>query len=270
MVPTRISEAFEKCRTEHRSAFIPFIAAGDPNLQTTAKALQALDQAGSDVIELGLPFSDPIADGPIIQASYQRALEAGISLERTFELLQSFKLRAPVLLFTYLNPVLQYGLARLAEEATQMGVAGLLISDLTPEEAPAYVPPLRRNRIDTIFLAAPTTTPARVEKIVSCCTGFVYFIARTGVTGRQTTLDAAAANQIGLIRRQSQLPIAVGFGMRTPEDVRKASRIGDGVAVGSALVERLNSMAHQPGWEKEFQQYVAEFVKATRNGGIDN
>ncbi|HEY2932785.1 MAG TPA: tryptophan synthase subunit alpha [Acidobacteriota bacterium] len=265
MTSSPITEAFERCRAERRRAFIPFIAAGDPNLEVTAKALQALDQAGSDVIELGLPFSDPIADGPIIQASYQRALEGGVALQQTFELLESLKLRAPVLLFTYLNPVLQYGLERLAEKAKRMGVSGLLVSDLTPEEANRYMHPLRRNWIDTVFLAAPTTTPKRMEKILGCCTGFLYFIARTGVTGKQTNLDAGVTNQINLIRSRSKIPIAIGFGMRTPEDVQKASRIGDGVVVGSAIVEKLHALTQQPVWEEDFRKYIAAFVQATKN-----
>lgn len=232
-------------------------------METTARALSALDRAGADVIELGIPFSDPIADGPIIQASYQRALSNGVSLEKTLAQLSELHLSAPLLLFTYLNPILQFGLEKLAREAAPKGLHGVLISDLTPEEAGNYRPSFLSHGIDTVFLAAPTTTAARLKKIIPCCSGFLYLIARTGVTGKQTVLSGDTQQQIELIRSHSSLPIAIGFGMRTSDDVRHASSLADGVVVGSAIVEKLHQMVGQPAWEKKFEEYVVPFVEAT-------
>ncbi len=266
---SRITEVFNKCKEEGRKAFIPFMAAGDPDLETTLRALQVLDRAGADIIELGIPFSDPIADGPIIQASYQRALSKGVSLEKTLAQLARLRLKAPLLLFTYLNPVIQFGAERLAREAAAAGVDGALMSDLTPEEAAAYLEPFRSHGIDTVFLAAPTTTEARLQKILACCTGFLYLIARTGVTGKQTVLDAGTRRQIEMIRRHSSLPVAIGFGMRTPGDVRLASGLADGVVVGSAIVEKLHQMTGQPAWEKSFERYISEFVESTKTSATN-
>jgi len=267
---SRITDVFNKCRDEGRKAFIPFLAAGDPDLPTTVRALQSLDRAGADIIELGIPFSDPIADGPIIQASYQRALSQGVSLEKTLALLSRQRLNAPLVLFTYLNPVIQFGLDRLARLAAAAGMDGILMSDLTPEEAERYLEPFRSNRVDTVFLAAPTTTEARLHKILACSTGFLYLIARTGVTGKQTILDAGARRQIQMIRRHSSLPLAIGFGMRTPADVRLAAEMADAVVVGSAIVEKLHEVVGQPEWEQSFERYVSEFVKSTKTAKASN
>ncbi|HEY3129091.1 MAG TPA: tryptophan synthase subunit alpha [Acidobacteriota bacterium] len=266
---SRIADVFNKCRDEGRKAFIPFLAAGDPDLPTSVRALQALDRAGADIIELGIPFSDPIADGPIIQASYQRALSNGVSLEKTLARLSHLHLNAPLLLFTYLNPVIQFGLDRLARQATAAGIDGVLMSDLTPEEAEGYLEPFRSNRIDTVFLAAPTTTEARLHKILACSTGFLYLIARTGVTGKQTTLDAGTQQQIQMIRRHSLLPVAIGFGMRTPADVRLAAELADAVVVGSAIVEKLHEVVSEPEWEQNFERYISEFVKSTKTSATN-
>jgi tryptophan synthase alpha chain len=278
-----IAEAFAQCRRESRKAFIPFIAAGDPDWDTTAEALAILDDAGADVIELGVPFSDPIADGPVIQASYQRSLEAGTSLAGILEQLPKLGLRTPLLLFTYVNPVLQYalrsagsagksrsealrdGLVRFARKSAAGGVRGILMSDLTPEEAKPYQQPFRTGGIDTVFLAAPTTTEARFQKILPLCSGFLYLISRTGVTGKQTVLGEDVESQIAAIRRLTSIPVAIGFGMRTPEDVRRGCELADGVVVGSAIVDKLYQLSRRKGWQKAFGRYVGELATAARD-----
>ena len=282
----KVSEAFQKCRQEGRKAFIPFLAAGDGGLQASLTALKILDDAGADIIEIGVPFSDPIADGPIIQAGYQRALERQVSLRATLGALQRIRLRAPLLLFTYLNPVLQLalrwgrsgngrvqdpevleaGLRRLARTLVRSGVGGILISDLTPEEARVYRHAFASGGIDTVFLAAPTTTEARIRKILPVCSGFVYLVSRTGVTGKQTRLGGEARRQVEMVRRHSAIPIAVGFGMRTPADVARATSLADGVVVGSAIVEKLHELSGQRDWQKKFRRYIEAFVRAARGG----
>lgn len=278
---TTIADAFARCRKESRKAFIPFIAAGDPDWETTRRALAILDDSGADVIELGIPFSDPIADGPVIQASYQRALEGGTTLEGILDGLAGLRLSAPLLLFTYVNPVLQYalrygagtdgraadfqeGLRKLAQRARAAGVGGILMSDLTPEEAQPYRDPLRSEGIDTVFLAAPTTTTARLHKILPLCSGFLYLISRTGVTGKHTILGEEVSTQIASIRKLASVPVAIGFGMRTADDVRRGCALADGVVVGSAIVERLHELSRNKGWQKQFGRYVAELADATR------
>jgi tryptophan synthase alpha chain len=234
-----IDEVFERCAEERRAAFIPFVMAGDPDLGATAELLAALAAAGADLIELGIPFSDPIADGPVNQRAATRALAAGTTVAGILEAVASVRdeLGVPVVLFTYFNPIRARGLELFAEQAAASGVDGVLCVDLPPEEAEeAYLPALGRNDLDPIFLLAPTSTTERMKRVGEVSSGFVYYVSRTGVTGERELLTKTLPKEVRRVRRKVKLPVAVGFGISTPEQVAAVGAIADGVVVGSALV----------------------------------
>jgi tryptophan synthase alpha chain len=234
-----IGAVFAACRREKRAAFIPFLMAGDPSLEATAVYLDALAEGGADIIELGVPFSDPIADGPVNQRAALRALQAGTKLAGILELVarQRASLGIPIVLFTYFNPIHSRGVDRFAEQAAGSGVDGVLCVDLPPEEgARELTPALRRKGLDTVFLLAPTSTRERVRKVGAASSGFVYYVSRTGVTGEQTALPADLVEEVAAVRKRLSQPLAVGFGISSPEQVRAVAAIADGVVVGSALV----------------------------------
>ncbi|HLE85724.1 MAG TPA: tryptophan synthase subunit alpha [Thermoanaerobaculia bacterium] len=234
-----IDEVFERCAEERRAAFIPFVMAGDPDLGATAELLAALAAAGADLIELGIPFSDPIADGPVNQRAATRALAAGTTVAGILEAVASVRdeLGVPVVLFTYFNPIRARGLELFAEQAAASGVDGVLCVDLPPEEAEEiYLPALGRNDLDPIFLLAPTSTTERMKRVGEVSSGFVYYVSRTGVTGERELLTKTLPKEVKRVRRKVKLPVAVGFGISTPEQVAAVGAIADGVVVGSALV----------------------------------
>ena len=222
-----------------RPALVAYVTAGDPRLRFTEKLVLRLAEAGADVIELGVPFSDPIADGPVIQRASQRALRRDTSLADVLKLAARLrkKTSVPLVLFSYFNPVLQFGLERFAAQAAAAGINGVLITDLTPEEAGDFVRILRRCNLDTVFLAAPTSTPARLRQIARLSRGFVYLISRRGVTGARADVPPDVRAMVKRLRRFTKLPIAVGFGIARPEQVAALNGVADGVVVGSALVE---------------------------------
>ena len=246
--------AFARKHRGRKPALVAYVTAGDPSLRFTEKLVLRLAEAGADVIELGVPFSDPIADGPVIQRASERALHARTQLTDVLKLAARIRRKSavPLVLFSYYNPVLQLGLERFAERAAAAGVNGVLITDLTPEEAREHIRVMRRHGLDTVFLAAPTSTPARLRAIARLSRGFVYLISRRGVTGPAYALTrervrasaGRAADAFGEIkgmvrrlRRLTRLPIAVGFGIARPEQVAALNGVADGVVVGSALVE---------------------------------
>ena len=234
-----ISETFSRCRSEKRAAFIPFLVGGDPDLETSAELFLALVKGGADLIEIGVPFSDPIADGPTNQRAATRALESGTDLSGILDLVSHIKTRSdvPVVLFSYLNPLLARGLERFADQAAESGVDGVLCVDLPPEEAARdYVPALRDRQIDTIFLLAPTSNRDRMRQVADVSSGFVYYVSRTGVTGAQDRLTEELSKDVKKVRRRLRSPVAVGFGISTPEQVGAVGGYADGVVVGSALV----------------------------------
>ena len=246
---TAIDRAFRRCRDERRAAFIPFLMAGDPDLPTTELLMGALAAGGADLIELGVPFSDPIADGPVNQAAATRALAAGTTVSGILELVarNRDRLGVPIVLFTYFNPLHARGVERFAEQAAASGVDGVLCVDLPPEEAAAsYIPALAAQGVDTIFLIAPTSDRDRVERIAAASTGFVYYVSRTGVTGERRALAAELAPEIKRLRRRVRLPLAVGFGISTPEQVAAVGDLADGVVVGSALVRLVGELGRDP------------------------
>ena len=244
-MPTRIQSLFERVKSEQRAAFIAYITAGDPNPERTPEIVAALERGGVDLIELGVPFSEPIADGPVIQRGADRALRAGTTVKKVLEMARKIREHSqiPILLFTYLNPVLRYGLEKLAADAKAAGVDGCLLTDLSVEEAESYVAAMRAAGLDTVFLAAPTSTDRRLELVAKYSTGFVYLVSRTGVTGERTSLSDALAPLIQRTRAVTALPLAVGFGISTPEQAGNVAKMADGVVVGSAIVRLIENNA---------------------------
>lgn len=238
---TRIQKLFERTRAEGRAAFIAYLTAGDPTPEQTPEIAATLVRAGVDLIELGVPFSDPVADGPVIQRASARALNAGTTLPKVLDIARQIRATSevPLMLFTYLNPALHYGFARLAQDAKAAGIDGVLLTDLSVEEAAPYMQPLRDAGLDTIFLVAPTSTERRLKLVSEFSTGFVYLVSRTGVTGEQVALSESLGSLIDKTRAVTELPLAAGFGISTPEQAKTVARMADGVVVGSAIVRQI-------------------------------
>ena len=224
-----------------RKGFIPFITAGDPDLETTRELIVELARAGATVIELGVPFTDPMADGPVIQRASERALRHGFDLAEVLQVVFDARKQTdvPIVLFSYYNPLLQFGIARLAGEAKSAGVDGVLVTDLVPEEASEFAAVLRANNLDMIFLVAPTSTDERLKMVAERATGFIYAVSRAGITGAREEMSTEAEKLVKRVRRFSDLPIAVGFGISTPEHVIGVWRFADAAVVGSALVAEI-------------------------------
>ena len=238
---TRISKRFAELRASGELGIVAYISAGDPSLDATLKFVLALAEAGADVIELGIPFSDPLADGPTIQRASERALKAGATLAGVLDLVRRIRQSSevPLLLFGYYNPVLQMGLEKFAAAASLAGADGVLVTDLTPEESGDYRRVLAAHHLDTVFLGAPTSTDDRLEKIAACSSGFLYLISRTGVTGEKDALPADLPALLRRARKVTQLPIAVGFGISQPGHVSVLGGLADAAVVGSALVSEI-------------------------------
>jgi tryptophan synthase alpha chain len=232
-MPSRIQSTFNG-----RKALIAYITAGDPTPEKTVEYVAALERGGVDLIELGVPFSDPIADGPVIQRGADRALKAGTTVKKVLEIARKIRetSQIPLLLFTYLNPVLRYGLDALARDAKAAGIDGCLLTDLSVEEAAPYVAAMRNAGLDTVFLAAPTSTKERLKLVGQYSTGFVYLVSRTGVTGERSELSSSIGPLVASMRAETKLPLAVGFGISTPEQAREVAQVADAVVVGSAFV----------------------------------
>ena len=263
---SRIEARFRKLAAEGRVGFIPFITAGDPDLARTAELLLSLSRAGADVIELGMPFSDPMADGPTIQAASERALKNDFGLPEIFRLVEDFRQVSdvPVLLFGYYNPVFSYGEERFVSEAEEAGVDGLLIVDLPPEEGEDLRRIAAGAGIDTIYLVAPTTPDDRIAEIARVASGFIYYVCVTGVTGARAQVSTTIPRDVARIKQQSPLPVAVGFGISTPAQAAEVARTADAVVVGSALV----GLIGREGGRPELAVTVEEFARSLR-AGID-
>ncbi len=263
-----LDDAFARCRDEGRAAFVPFLMAGDPDLDATGDLLAALAAGGADVLELGVPFSDPIADGPVNQRAATRALAAGARLSGIFDLVarQRERLDVPVVLFTYYNPVHRRGVERFAEQAASSGVDGVLCVDLPPEEAADdYLPAMRAQGLDTVFLLAPTSTRERMARVSAVSTGFVYYVSRTGVTGERASLPEELVREVKKVGKRVAAPLAVGFGISSPRQVAEVGRIADGVVVGSALVRLVEE--HGAAAAPRVEARVREMVLALHEGG---
>ncbi len=263
-MPTRIGRLFGDLRAANRKALIGYLTAGDPSIERTPALVAALVRGGVDLVELGVPFSDPIADGPVIQRASGRALRAGASLRCVLEVARQVRRASevPLLLFTYLNPVLRYGMDALAKDAAAAGIDGILLTDLSVEEAAPHVRLLRASNLDTVFLAAPTSTGARLRLIAEYSSGFAYLVSRIGVTGEQDSLAASAVPLIQAMRQVTGLPLAVGFGISRPGHVAAAGALADGVVVGSAIVHLIERHASDPDLEGRLE----DFARALKRG----
>ena len=257
---TRIARLFDCLKRDGRKALIAYLTAGDPSPDRTPALVEALERGGADLIELGVPFSDPIADGPVIQRAAQRALQAGTTLRKVLGMAAEIRRRSgiPLLLFTYLNPVVRYGLEALARDAAASGIDGCLLTDASVEEAGEYVETMRRHGLDTVFLAAPTSTEHRLRLVARYSTGFVYLVSRTGVTGARESLSAAVGPLVRAVRAVTDLPLAVGFGVSRPEHVAELGRQVEGVVVGSAIVNVIERNADNPSLEIQLESFVRE------------
>ena len=244
----RIEDSFTTLKREGRKGFIPYITAGDPDLAITEELLVTLAHSGATLIELGVPFSDPMADGPVIQRASERALKHNFGLQQILDLTARVRERVdvPIILFSYYNPLLQFGLKRLAQAAKDAGVDGVLVTDLTPEESGEFEAELRAQGLDMIFLIAPTSTNERLKLVASHASGFIYAVSRTGVTGTRETMSTEAEKLVNRMRQFSELPIAVGFGISNAEHVRDVQRYADAVVVGSAIVAEMERLGGSP------------------------
>ncbi len=242
-----IRKMFKQVSSQGRAAFIPFITCGDPDAGTTVELVEAMVEAGADLIELGLPFSDPLADGPTIQAASQRALAGGMNLQRFLETVASIRSRTtvPLVLMGYYNNLLQYGLQRFAQEAAEVGVDGTIIPDLPLEEAREWMGVAKAHGLANILLTAPTTPRERAARIARATTGFLYHVSVTGITGARTALPPDLADSISALKEFSKVPVCCGFGVSTRQQVAMLSRVADGVIVGSAIVKRIEATMGQ-------------------------
>src|SRR5271170_5610322 len=245
---TRIVQLFERLRQEKRTALIAYLTAGDPSPAATPDLVAAVERGGADLIELGVPFSDPIADGPVIQRGSERALKAGTKLATVLHIAAEIRKRSeiPLLLFTYMNPVLRFGLEPLANAAVASGIDGCLLTDLSVEEAEPYIHVMRQAGLDTVFLAAPTSSRRRLELVAKYSTGFIYLVSRTGVTGERSAVSEAVTPLVSAMRKVTDLPLAVGFGISTADQVRTVGAVADGVIVGTAIVRVVEENAASP------------------------
>ncbi|HEX3756364.1 MAG TPA: tryptophan synthase subunit alpha [Rhizomicrobium sp.] len=246
---SRLADRFTLLKQQGRAAFVPFISAGDPDLETSFAILEKLPAAGADIIELGMPFSDPMADGPAVQASSMRALKAGASMNRTLDMVRKFRkadANTPIVLMGYFNPIHAYGAARFTRDAAQAGADGLIVVDLPPEEDEVLRVPAAAQGLDVIRLATPTSDAARLTRILDGAGGFVYYVSVAGVTGTKDFDESHVRAAVGRIREQSEIPVAVGFGIKTPEHACAIARIAEGVVVGSAIVGLIGAKVGEP------------------------
>lgn len=260
---TRISSLFAERKAANRKAFIAYLTGGDPSPAHTASLVLALERGGADLIELGVPFSDPIADGPVIQRASDRALRAGATLRGLLETVEEIRRHSqiPLLLFSYLNPLLRYGFDKLARDASRAGIDGVLLTDLSVEEAAEPVRRLKDQGLDTVFLAAPTSTDYRLRLVAEHSSGFVYLVSRTGVTGEQASLSSSAAPLIQRTRQFTDLPIALGFGISTPQQVAEVAELADGIVVGSAIVKTIEAHAQAADLDQKLEAFTRELTQ---------
>jgi tryptophan synthase alpha chain len=264
MAQSRIARTFAQLRAEGGTALVAYLTAGDPTPERTAALALAMERGGADILELGVPFSDPIADGPVIQRASERALKAGTTLQRVLDIASEIRAQSdiPIILFSYLNPLMRCGFDRLAEEACRRGIDGVLLIDLSVEEAEAPVAALGKMGLNTVFLAAPTSTVERLKLVAEYTSGFVYVVSRTGVTGERDSVLASVRPLVESLRAYTSLPIAVGFGVSKPEHAAQIGAYADGVVVGSAFVRLIEEHAQDADLEARLEEFTRSLAEA--------
>ena len=265
---SRIDDTFSRLRTKNKKGFIAYITGGDPDLPRTFLVAHALERAGIDILEIGLPFSDPLADGIANQLSAQRALESGTNIPKLLAAITEFRKTSelPIVIYSYLNPVLNHGFHKFHLEAAAAGVDGLLLLDLPPDEAQRSAELADSVGLQRILLIAPTTPAPRIAKITAAGSGFIYYVSREGVTGEQTSVATSLPERVALIRSTTNLPVAVGFGVSNPEQAAEVAAAGDAVVVGSAIVKRIQEYANDPQLGEKIYQFVRPLVEAAHRG----
>lgn len=258
-----VAEAFARCNSQNSKTLVCFVVGGDPSIQELTNILQALQEGGADIIEIGIPFSDPIADGPTIQAASQRALDRGTNPVQIMEVIRKAQLKVPIVLMGYTNTALRMGLKEFAKRCVDSGVSGVILSDLIPEEAEDWITIARKVDLDTIFLVAPTSTETRIQLACKSSSGFVYCVSRTGVTGAQATLPDELQTTVQKIRTITSMPICVGFGISSQQQVKAVCQIADGVVVGSYLVETIYNQTHPEARLQKLKEVVADLKMGT-------
>ena len=259
----RIDNCFARLRSEKRKGFIPYVCAGDPNLRRTVELSFALEKAGADLLELGLPFSDPLADGIVNQLAAQRALAAGATIEGVFDCVREIRAKSqiPIVLYSYLNPIFQFGSEKFHRDAEAAGVDGLLILDLPPEEDVD----LPKTNVMHIRLVAPTTPPERIQKIARSAKGFLYYVSREGVTGAQAVIASSLTEKVTALKKHSELPIAVGFGISNPDPAREVAQHADAIVVGSAIVDLIAKNGDAPEMIEKVSAFAKEIADAVHD-----
>ena len=257
---SRIGKTFKRLKKEGKKAFIPYIMAGDPSVEKTKEVVLLFEECGADIVEIGVPFSDPLADGPTIQRASERALKNGVTLRRVISCVKDLReiTQIPIVLMTYFNPVFKYGVEHFVKDAKDSGVDGVIIPDLPPDEAADFIKLSRAATLDTIFLLAPTSTADRIEKVARASSGFIYYVSITGITGADLLLDGSMEVLIEEIRKYTNRPIAVGFGVSTPFQASAVAKVSDAVIVGSAIVKRLHE---SPDELKHYLTSLREAIK---------
>ena len=261
----RIDRKFRELKKRKQKALIAFLTAGDFGLSTTKKLVLEFDRRGADIIELGVPFSDPVADGPVIQASSERALKRGTKLKDIIKLVKRLRssTEIPVVLMGYYNPVLKYGLKKFVSDCAGSGVDGVIIPDLPPDEAEDLIAEAKKRDFATIFLLSPTSTPDRIKIVSKKSKGFIYYVSLTGITGARANLPKELSSRVRLIKRYSNKPVCVGFGVSRPEQVREIARMAEGVIVGSAIVKEIEKDAKRKDFIRRVGDYVQKLTEAS-------
>jgi len=262
---SRLDDVFEKVREEKRVALMPFLTAGDPTPEQTERYILEMEKNGADIVELGIPFSDPLADGPTIQRASQRALAGGVTPAGILDFLKGLRRKTslPVVLMGYYNPIFHYGVSSFVEAAKEAGAEGLIVPDLPPEEAGGLITAARKADLDTIFLLAPTSTPERIQKIAEVSRGFIYYVSLTGVTGARTKLASGIEDSIARIREATTMPVCIGFGISSPEHVEQVRACADGVIVGSAVVGLIEQVGVMPEGPAKVGRFIGKLKAAT-------
>ncbi len=262
----RIAAAFARCRADGAAALVTYVMAGDPDVATSKAMVVACAEGGADLIEIGIPFSDPIADGPTIQHAAERALGAGTTTRDVLSVAAQLRARSdvPIALMGYLNPILAHGVERFARDCERAGVDALIVPDLLPEESGEIAPVLAARGVRTVFLLAPTSGPERIEAAARAASGFLYFVSVTGVTGARKSAPQEIGPQLAAVRAKSPVPVVIGFGVSSPEQARAMGRLADGVVVGSAIVQRIAQGGTRAARAGRVKRFVASLKRALR------